>query len=171
MKSLGFIELPSVTATIEALDMCKTAEVEFVTWEKSWVTGWSRSLYREMYLRSRRLLKLQWKSNEKTLCTFCNSQSTWRDLEISKKVRRGFRKQRIRKNKRFQNGWWAKCRDKKSTKSGTAKSKTTANKPNTSKQETISNDAMITKVRCSRKREQGGKRMAQEALGMKQEDL
>ena len=35
MKSLGFIELPSVTAAIEALDtMCKTAEVEFVTWEK-----------------------------------------------------------------------------------------------------------------------------------------
>ena len=35
MKSLGFIELPSVTAAIEALDtMCKTADVEFVTWEK-----------------------------------------------------------------------------------------------------------------------------------------
>lgn len=35
MKSLGFIEIPSVTAAIEALDtMCKTAEVEFVTWER-----------------------------------------------------------------------------------------------------------------------------------------
>ena len=35
MKSLGFIELPSVTAAIEALDtMCKTADVEFVTWER-----------------------------------------------------------------------------------------------------------------------------------------
>jgi len=35
MKSLGFIEIPSVTAAIEALDtMCKTANVEFVTWER-----------------------------------------------------------------------------------------------------------------------------------------
>jgi microcompartment protein CcmL/EutN len=35
MKSLGFIEIPSVTAAIEALDtMCKTADVEFVTWER-----------------------------------------------------------------------------------------------------------------------------------------
>ena len=35
MKSLGFIEIPSVTAAIDALDrMCKTAEVEFVTWER-----------------------------------------------------------------------------------------------------------------------------------------
>ncbi|MGF7146245.1 microcompartment protein CcmL/EutN [Anaerotaenia torta] len=35
MKSLGFIEVQSVTAAIEALDtMCKTAEVEFVTWER-----------------------------------------------------------------------------------------------------------------------------------------
>ncbi len=35
MKSYGFIEIPSVTAAIEALDtMCKTANVEFVTWER-----------------------------------------------------------------------------------------------------------------------------------------
>jgi microcompartment protein CcmL/EutN len=35
MKSLGFIEIPSVTAAIDALDiMCKTANVEFVTWER-----------------------------------------------------------------------------------------------------------------------------------------
>lgn len=35
MKSLGFIEIPTVTAAIEALDiMTKTADVEFVTWEK-----------------------------------------------------------------------------------------------------------------------------------------
>jgi ethanolamine utilization protein EutM len=35
MKSYGFIEIPSVTAAIEALDtMCKTADVEFVTWER-----------------------------------------------------------------------------------------------------------------------------------------
>lgn len=35
MKSLGFIEIPSVTAAIEALDtMCKTADVEFVSWER-----------------------------------------------------------------------------------------------------------------------------------------
>ncbi|MGB8453548.1 MAG: BMC domain-containing protein [Anaerocolumna sp.] len=35
MKSFGFIEIPSVTAAIEALDiMCKTADVEFVTWER-----------------------------------------------------------------------------------------------------------------------------------------
>ncbi len=35
MKSFGFIEIPSVTAAMEALDtMCKTAEVEFVTWER-----------------------------------------------------------------------------------------------------------------------------------------
>ena len=35
MKSLGFIEIPSVTAAVTALDtMCKTAEVEFVTWER-----------------------------------------------------------------------------------------------------------------------------------------
>ena len=35
MKSLGFIEIPGVTAAIEALDtMCKTADVEFVTWER-----------------------------------------------------------------------------------------------------------------------------------------
>ena len=35
MKSLGFIETSGVTAAIEALDnMCKTANVEFVTWER-----------------------------------------------------------------------------------------------------------------------------------------
>lgn len=35
MKSLGFIEIPSVTAAVDALDiMCKTADVEFVTWER-----------------------------------------------------------------------------------------------------------------------------------------
>lgn len=35
MKSLGFIEVQSVTAAIDALDtMCKTADVEFVTWER-----------------------------------------------------------------------------------------------------------------------------------------
>ncbi len=35
MKAFGFIEIPSVTAAIEALDvMCKTADVEFVTWER-----------------------------------------------------------------------------------------------------------------------------------------
>ncbi len=35
MKSLGFIEIPGVTAAIEALDvMLKTADVEFVTWER-----------------------------------------------------------------------------------------------------------------------------------------
>jgi microcompartment protein CcmL/EutN len=35
MRSLGFIEIPSVTAAVDALDtMCKTADVEFVTWER-----------------------------------------------------------------------------------------------------------------------------------------
>ncbi len=35
MKSMGFIELQSVTAAIDALDtMCKAADVEFVTWER-----------------------------------------------------------------------------------------------------------------------------------------
>ena len=35
MKSLGFIEVQSVTAAVDALDiMCKTANVEFVTWER-----------------------------------------------------------------------------------------------------------------------------------------
>lgn len=35
MKAYGFIEIPSVTAAIEALDtMCKTADVELVTWER-----------------------------------------------------------------------------------------------------------------------------------------
>lgn len=35
MKSLGFIEIPSVTAAIDALDtMCKTADVQLVTWER-----------------------------------------------------------------------------------------------------------------------------------------
>ncbi len=35
MKSLGFIEISSVTAALEALDiMTKTADVKFVTWEK-----------------------------------------------------------------------------------------------------------------------------------------
>lgn len=34
-KAYGFFEIPSVTAAVVALDiMCKTAEVEFVTWEK-----------------------------------------------------------------------------------------------------------------------------------------
>ena len=34
-KSYGFFEIPSTTAAIEAVDiMCKTADVEFVTWEK-----------------------------------------------------------------------------------------------------------------------------------------
>ncbi len=35
MKSLGFIEIQSVTAAITALDtMCKAADVELVTWER-----------------------------------------------------------------------------------------------------------------------------------------
>lgn len=35
MKSLGLVEVPSVTAAIDVLDiMCKTADVQFVTWEK-----------------------------------------------------------------------------------------------------------------------------------------
>jgi ethanolamine utilization protein EutM len=34
-KSLGFIEISGVTAAVDALDiMCKTAGVEFVTWER-----------------------------------------------------------------------------------------------------------------------------------------
>jgi len=34
-KSYGFFEIPSTTAAIQAIDtMCKTADVEFVTWEK-----------------------------------------------------------------------------------------------------------------------------------------
>ena len=34
-KSLGFIEISGVTAAIDALDiMCKTADVELVTWER-----------------------------------------------------------------------------------------------------------------------------------------
>lgn len=34
-NSYGFIEIPSTTAAIDALDiMLKTADVEFVTWEK-----------------------------------------------------------------------------------------------------------------------------------------
>ena len=34
-KSYGFIEIPSTTAAIDALDiMTKAADVEFVTWEK-----------------------------------------------------------------------------------------------------------------------------------------
>ena len=35
MKSLGFVEVSGVVAVVDALDiMCKTADVEFVTWEK-----------------------------------------------------------------------------------------------------------------------------------------
>lgn len=35
MKSLGFIEIQSVTAAITALDnMCKAADVQLVTWER-----------------------------------------------------------------------------------------------------------------------------------------
>ncbi len=35
MKSLGFVEIQSTTAAIDVLDiMCKSANVEFVTWEK-----------------------------------------------------------------------------------------------------------------------------------------
>lgn len=34
-QAYGFFEIPSVTAAVVALDiMCKTAEVEMVTWEK-----------------------------------------------------------------------------------------------------------------------------------------
>ncbi len=37
MKSLGFIEIQSVTAALEAIDvMCKSADVELVTWERKW---------------------------------------------------------------------------------------------------------------------------------------
>lgn len=36
MKSLGLIELPNLTDAIEALDvMLKTADVKFLTWEKT----------------------------------------------------------------------------------------------------------------------------------------
>jgi len=35
MKSLGFFEIPSVAAAVNALDtMCKAADVQFVTWER-----------------------------------------------------------------------------------------------------------------------------------------
>ena len=35
MKSLGLIEVSGVTAAIDCLDiMCKSADVEFVTWER-----------------------------------------------------------------------------------------------------------------------------------------
>ena len=35
MKSLGLIEVPGVTAAIDCLDiMCKSADEEFVTWER-----------------------------------------------------------------------------------------------------------------------------------------
>ncbi len=35
MNSLGFVEVQSVTAGIDALDiMCKAADVNFVTWER-----------------------------------------------------------------------------------------------------------------------------------------
>ncbi len=35
MKSLGMIEVSSVTGAIDCLDiMCKSADVEFVTWER-----------------------------------------------------------------------------------------------------------------------------------------
>ena len=35
MKSLGFIEIQSVTAALEAIDvMCKTADVKLVSWER-----------------------------------------------------------------------------------------------------------------------------------------
>lgn len=35
MKALGFIEITGVTAAVDALDiMCKSADVEFVTWER-----------------------------------------------------------------------------------------------------------------------------------------
>lgn len=34
-KSYGLFEIPSTTAAVDAIDiMCKTAEVELVTWEK-----------------------------------------------------------------------------------------------------------------------------------------
>ena len=34
-KSYGFIEISGVTAAVDALDiMCKTADVEFVAWER-----------------------------------------------------------------------------------------------------------------------------------------
>ena len=34
-QAYGFFEIPSVTAAVAALDiMCKTADVEMVTWEK-----------------------------------------------------------------------------------------------------------------------------------------
>lgn len=34
-NSYGFFEIPSTTAAVDAIDiMCKTADVEFVTWEK-----------------------------------------------------------------------------------------------------------------------------------------
>ena len=35
MRSLGFIEVSGVVAAVDALDvMCKSAEVEFVSWER-----------------------------------------------------------------------------------------------------------------------------------------
>ena len=35
MRSLGFVEVSGVTAAVDALDtMCKSADVEFVTWER-----------------------------------------------------------------------------------------------------------------------------------------
>ncbi len=35
MKALGFIEVSGVVAAVDALDvMCKSADVEFITWER-----------------------------------------------------------------------------------------------------------------------------------------
>ncbi len=55
---------------------------------------------------------------------------------------------------------------KRSTKTGSAKRTITANISNTEKQETIRNDAVVTKTETVAKENKEEKRMAQEALGM-----
>lgn len=67
-KAYGFFEIPSVTAAVVAIDiMCKTAEVELVTWEKNWADDWSRSSSAATYPLSSRPLKLPQRTESKIL--------------------------------------------------------------------------------------------------------
>ena len=74
-KAYGFFEIPSVTAAVVAIDiMCKTAEVELVTWEKKLggrlvtiADDWSRSSSAAEYPLSVRPLKLPRRMGSKSL--------------------------------------------------------------------------------------------------------
>ena len=81
-KAYGFFEIPSVTAAVVAVDiMCKTADVQFVTWEKKLGGRLVTIIIRGDVPQLRRPLKLPSRRNQKTSEHSSDPKSSRGDLE------------------------------------------------------------------------------------------